>query len=364
MANYFTRFLKGAVEGATNPKGQQSNYAHATRLFIDNNFRLSPKTKFLFYVRFEINTKAARATDFTANHQNEVGLLVKATDLPKFNFDSLVKNQYNRKKIVYKNFNYEPITVTFRDDNHGIVNALWALYYGYYIADRQQSAAAFTATHNRRTGTSADYFRYGLDNNISLPFFNSISIYTMARRRYIGYTLINPKIKSWNHGGMDYSASEFNESMMTLDYENVYYTAGNVTYNNPKGFATLHYDAVPSPLSVAGGGVSTLLGPGGVLDGLESIFGDISKGNAFSSPGNFLGTAIASINTYKNLRGLSGDQLKAEAINVLSNPANITRAISTVGGLVGSVFPKSSAASNNQGTSATPKSFPAPPDIG
>lgn len=361
MANYFTRFLKGAVEGLTNPKGQQSNYSHATRLFIDNNFRLSPKTKFLFYVRFDVNSYAIRSPSFTDKHRQEIGLLVKSTDLPKFNFDSVVKNQYNRKKIVYKNFNYEPISITFRDDSHGIINAMWALYYGYYIADRTQPNWAFDANQYRTRDNVSHGFRFGLDNEITAPFFNKIEIFTMSRRRFVGYTLVNPKIKNWNHGNMDYSASEFNESTMSVEYEAVRYSAGEVSYNSPAGFASLHYDQVPSPLSVAGGGVSTLLGPGGVLDGLESIFGNIAGGSAFNNPKNFLATAIAGINTYKNASNLTGAQLKAEAINVLTNPRILTSAISTVGGLVGSVFPKSATASNNQTIDAQPKNISGPP---
>lgn len=361
MANYFTRYLgqfaKGAFEGLTNPKGQQANYRHATRLFIDNNFRLSPRTKFLFYVNFSLNNNALRSLSFTDKHKQEVGLLVRSIDLPKFNFESVIKNQYNRKKILYKNFNYEPINVTFRDDNQGVINSLWALYYGYHIADRSQPDWAFDANQYR----TADYQnfsqanRYGLDNGYSEPFINQINIYTMSRRRFIGYTLVNPKIKSWQHGSMDYSVSDFNESTMTVEYEAVRYSAGEVGYNNPQGFANLYYDNVPSPLSVAGGGVSTLLGSGGVLDGLETIFGAIGKGTAFSNPKNFLGTAIAAVNTYKNASNLSREQLASEAINVLSNPRLITSAVSTVGGLVGSVFPKSAAASNNAGVTASPK---------
>ena len=59
MANKFTRFLNdfasGAVKGITNPKGLVSNWQHATRIFIDDTYRLSPRTKFMFYVRFEID---------------------------------------------------------------------------------------------------------------------------------------------------------------------------------------------------------------------------------------------------------------------------------------------------------------------
>jgi hypothetical protein len=355
MANQFTRFLTGVAEGATNPKGVVGNYTHATRLFVDDTFRLSPRTKFLFYVQFEIDKSAHKAPSFTQRHGEEVGLLVKSADLPKYNFDSVVKNQYNRKKIVYKNFNYEPVTIALHDDSAGIVNALWAIYYGYHVADRNNPRAAFNENKYRATKTPLDNFRYGMDNDITVPFFKSINIYTLSRRRFLGYSLINPKIKSWNHGNVAYAESDFLESQMTVEYESVKYSAGNVTVGSPKGFATLHYDNVPSPLSVAGGGVANLTGAGGVLDGLEQIFGDLESGLTFDSFGGFLGTAIKSVNTYKNLSNLTKAGLRTEAINILSNPTNIATAVSTVGGVVGAVFPKSS--TNTGTTTALPKTL-------
>ena len=134
MANYFTRFLTGAAEGLLNPKGQQANWRHATRLFIDNTMRLTPRSKFLFYVRFDLNKAAIKAPAFTNNHQEEVGLLVKTAELPKFNFDTVTKNQYNRKKIIYTKINYDPINLTLHDDSAGVVNALWAIYYDTILA--------------------------------------------------------------------------------------------------------------------------------------------------------------------------------------------------------------------------------------
>ena len=353
MANKFTRFLTGVGSGLTNPKGLVANWQHATRLFIDNTYRLSPRTKFSFFVNFEIDKTANTSRVFNEKHVNEVGLLVKTADLPKYNFDNVVKNQYNRKKIIYKQINYDPVNISLHDDSAGIVNALWAIYYGYYVRDRSNPTLAFNANHYRNTNVPNENFRYGLDNEISVPFFKSINLYTMSRRRFLGYTLINPKIKSWNHGSVDYAAgSEVLESQMTIEYEAVKYSSGNVSFNSPKGFATLHYDTLPSPLSVAGGGVANLLGEGGVLDGLESIFGDVAGGSAFSSPGGFLNTAIKTINTYKNFKQLSSDSIKREAVNILSNPANIATA---VGGITGAIFPKPSAAPTT--TTASQKSL-------
>lgn len=357
MANKFTRFLKDVATGALNPKGQMANFQHATRLFVDDTYRLAPRSKFLYYVRFEIDPTSHNATLFNnRQHGTEVGYLIKNTDLPKFTIDSVVKNQYNRKKIVYKMINYDAINMTFHDDNAGIMNALWAIYYGTYFADRHLPDQAFSETKYRPVKVDAlDNFRYGMDNNKSVDMFKSISIYSMSRRRYLGYTLVNPKIKTWSHGSMDNSSSDFNENSMTIEYESVRYSAGQVTFDNPKGFATLHYDTVPSPLSVQGGGVANLLGEGGVLDGLESIFGDVSSGTAFGSLGGFIGTAIKTANTYKNFKNLSKDSIKNEAINILNNPNRLKGVINSVGGVVGAIFPKN--APQGETTTAQSKTF-------
>jgi hypothetical protein len=133
----------------------------------------------------------------------------------------------------------------------------------------------------------------------------------------------------------------------------VVYSSGEVKVDNPKGFATLYYDNAPSPLTVAGGGVANLFGEGGVLDGVESIFGDIAGGSAFDSPGGFLNTTIKALNTAKNVSRLSNQPggilgaLKGEAINVLSSPAGIKGIVNTVGGVVGAAFPR------NNGTTST-----------
>jgi hypothetical protein len=364
MSNVFTRFLKGVGSGLLTPKGGLADFRHASRLFVENGYRLMPRTKFMFYVRFEIDKTVLTSPVFTNTHADEIGYLIKSTDLPKYKFETVTKNQYNRKHIIYKNFTYEGITMKFHDDSAGVINALWALYMGTYVQDRFNPEAAFSKTNLAASGTTFQGFRYSLDKQgKTVDFFKSITIYTMSRRRFLGYTLINPKITSWQHGDAGYSANEFNETTMNIEYESVVYSSGNVAKNTPKGFANLYYDSVPSPLTVAGGGVGNLLGEGGVLDGLESVFGDVSSGAAFGSVGGFLGTAIAAVNTAKNIGKLSKASLRAEAIGLLSSPAAIGGIINTIGGTLGSVFPKNNG--GNGGTQATQRSI-APPtqDLG
>lgn len=353
MANKFTRFLKGVADGLLTPKGGLANWQHATRLFIDDTYRLAPRTNFMFYVQFELDKTAIKAPQFVNQHADEVGYLVKSAGLPKYQMDSVIKNQYNRKKIVYKKIDYQSVDISFHDDTRGIINALWAIYYGYYIADRSLPDAAYSATLYRSDKDSRSNYRYGLDNNKTTDIFKSISLYTMSRRRFNGYTLINPRIKSWSHGDLDYSGSEFLGHDMTVDYEAVRYSTGNVSINNPKGFASLHYDTVPSPLTVAGGGTATLLGEGGVLAGLEEVFGSVGDGSAFDSPGNFLSTAIKAANTVRNAKNLDSRSIAREAVGILSSPSAVRGIANTVGGLVGSSLPKNTGNTNT--TVATAK---------
>lgn len=355
MANKFTRYLlgdgnffPGLVGGILKPKGNLANWQHATRTFVDDTFRLAPRHKFLYYAVFEINPWAHNAISFTSKHSQEVSLLLKTAELPKYSFDTITKNQYNRKKLLYKNITYDPINITMHDDNAGIVNSMWAIYYSAYVQDRKLPTQAFDSNlQYRYAGSSMDNFRYGLDNDRRYDFFKSISLYTMSRSRFNGYTLINPRIQSWNHGSVDYADGGTLESAMTIQYEAVQYSSGRVTTNSPKGFATLHYDVAPSPLSVQGGGTSAIFGDGGVLGGIESIFGDVAGGSTFNSPGGFLSTAIKTVNTYNNVKGLSKDGIARELGQVISSPAAISGIVNTVGGVIGSVFPKNTSASTN-----------------
>jgi hypothetical protein len=352
MANKFTKFIKSAANGITNPKGNMGDFQHAARLYVDNYFALAPRSKFMYHVVFEINPQALKSPVFATKHKQQIGLLVKSADLPKFTVDTVTKNQYNRKKVVQKNINYDPVNLVFHDDNDGVSNALWSLYYGYYYRDRSLSINTYSANAYQK-----DTYRAGLDNNQSVPFFTSISIYTLSRRRFLGYTLVNPMITAWAHGQVSQSDTSGGlENTMTLAYENVIYTGGSVRRGSPKNFAELHYDTLPSPLSVAGGGTASLTGSGGVLAGLEEVFGKVSNGEAFSTAGGFLSTAVAAINTYGNLKNLSKAGLKAEAINILTSPAGISGIVNTVGGVVGAVFPKSQNTNTSAAsTSAAPR---------
>ena len=54
----------------------------------------------------------------------ELNMLVKAVDLPKFSVQTVTKNMYNRKKNLQTTLEYDPVNITFHDDNLGLTTTL------------------------------------------------------------------------------------------------------------------------------------------------------------------------------------------------------------------------------------------------
>jgi len=336
MSNKFTRFLNTLPAG---PKGNVGDFRHAARIYVDNVFRLAPRFKFLYYIYFEIDNSAHQSQSFAAlKGDKEMSFLVKRADLPRFTFDTVTKNQYNRKKIIYKQINFDPINISFHDDNSGLMHALYSLYYGYYVRDSLNRSFDYP-NGNRYADTAS---RYNMDIDIQVNLFKRISLFTLSRQRFNEYRLLAPRIKSWQHGDVDYAESAATvESSMTIEYEAAVYNTGTVSVGTPDGFASLSYDSVPSPLTLGGGGLRGIAGAlgGDVLGGITSVFGDISLKNIKERPFSFIGAAVQSVNNYQKFSPGAGVSTSGILGSITtSDVANV------VGGVVGAKFPKDPAA--------------------
>jgi hypothetical protein len=344
MTNKLNRYFNQDPEA---PKGVLANYQHATDIFVENNYRLSPRYKFLFHAFFELdNTVPQSSSLMNVKANEEIPLLVKTTSLPSFNFDTVTKNKYNRKQVIYKQINYDSISLTFHDDNAGIMNALWEAYYSYFVNDGANDNASAYLIGN-------DYadFKYGMDVNTPVRFFKRISLYTLARQKWNGYTLWGPRIKSWKHGDVDYSEGNgIVENSMTIEFEAVSYSSGSVSEGVPDGFsATGKYDREPSPLKVGGGTGGGGTGGGGdtgEIPGVTtfSIFQDPEK-DLLKERQSFLNETIKSVENYRDIPLPSGP--------TVDSVFNSTGVSNQVGGVLGAEFPKEPA--DTGGTVATAK---------
>ena len=349
--SFLNGFLDNVVSGALSPKGNLADYQHGARLYVDDSHRLSPKVKFLYHVTFNINAEAAAVIpQLREKHLNELNMLVKSVQLPAYNIQTDVKHQYNRKRVVQKRIDYQPVQIVMHDDNMGVTTAMWEAYYRYYYRDGNYSATkpagapesgSAIPEYNRGNvfgGSSDKQYRYGFDNDSVMPFFDSITISQMARKNYTSFQLINPIISGWQHDTMDNSVSDPVASTMTVEYETVHYSRGPIGNGGPKGFAEEHYDKTPSPNSLAGGGASSLLGIGGVLAGGMGVLDDITGGTA-----NF-GTVLKAANVLQNAGGLNAAGVKGELLGSVVSSIGKTAGID-VSGVAGVMTPNGGAGS-------------------
>jgi hypothetical protein len=146
-------------------------------------------------------------------------------------------------------------------------------------------------------------------------YISSIRIYSLFQHKFSSYTLIHPTITSFAHG--QHQSGEYTpmENTMTVAYEAVQYESGAVSSGTVLGFSEMHYDHSPSPLSSIGGGTTSILGPGGLVEGVSGVVNNLKNGN-------FLGAALGGLRTAKNfkntnLKTVASGELKSLGTNIL-----------------------------------------------
>ena len=301
-------FLQGFQDGLPGMK----DYRHASRLYLDDNYKLMPKQKFLFHVKFTTD-ETLFFNGFKPNEKYELDMLVKACDLPKYGMNLEEKIQYNKKMYTATRIQYEPVNITFHDDHADTVNAFWKKYYEHKIAD--SVAMDNDVTIN---ATKDDYYdnielknrtnKFGLDtpSEKKKPYLKRIEIFVLHKQRFTSMTLVNPVIGSFSHDNLNQAdGTGVLENTMQIFYETVIYKSGIITKNQPPGFATIHYDKEPSPLTVLGGGTNSIFGPGGVVDGIGSVIRNVQSGN-------ILGAILSASNTYNNAKKIKKQDVKEE----------------------------------------------------
>jgi hypothetical protein len=332
MSGFFQNLLQDAAKGFFGSEYLR-DYTHASKTFRTNGYAYAPKYKFLFHVEFKINRELIGPTNIFPADSN-FGLAVKTIQLPKFAMDLHGMNQYNRNRLVQTKIKYDPISISFHDDNANLIRQLWYTYYSYYYKDSSQMAPELgnPPSANSDLSNSCKKFDYNrrntyepsIDGNDDWgyigegansqqtpmaatlgmskpPFFKSIDVYGFNQHSYVLYRLINPMIESFNHDTYDYSATNGTmENQMSLRYETVKYFDGAIDGRTPdniiKTFGTNeHYDRTLSPIARPGS-QATILGQGGLIAAAGGFMEDLENGNILGA----IQKAGAAKNTFKN----------------------------------------------------------------
>jgi hypothetical protein len=226
------------------------DYKHAARIFTDSQFRLSPKYGFLFYVEFDFNPLISTVSNHAAQ---ELGVIVKSVTLPKFSIDTKIHNAYNRKNITQNKINYDPVTISFHDDQADNVRNFWYDYYSYFYRDPDYNDVTYSAPHKYQSRTNFEWgytprpmpvgsYYTSTNSYQEYQYIQAIRIYSLYQGQFSEYELINPIITSFKHGDHTMGENNLMQHDMTVQYETVKYLTGYVTENNVGGFIDLHYD--------------------------------------------------------------------------------------------------------------------------
>lgn len=228
------------------------DYQHASRLYVDSNYARAPKTGFIYFLQMNINQATILNEKWRQEGGREqVGLLAKKVDLPKFSAVNETVNQYNRKTLVQTKLTYGPVSIELHDDNSEITNTLWTNYFKYYYLDSHYTDAEFSDT--KYNENSYIYGRY--NKGVAEPFFKSIDIFVLFMGKFTQYTLVNPKISEWQHDSVDQGENnKVLRNRMTVAYETVLYNQGIIKEDaTVKSRIAVYYDSKPGSLSVGDG---------------------------------------------------------------------------------------------------------------
>ena len=298
MANWRSNFLKQLVGGDI-----LKDYQHAARLYTDDLHRLQPKNQFLYHVNFNVNGFASGSA-LGGSEKIELGMIVKSTDLPAYQFNVELKNQYNYKNYSQTGITYQPVRIELHDDMGDVATSLFKSYYQHYIVDPNIGEGGYS----RQGYGFSKAGRWGRDVAKHNKFFNSISIFQMGRKRFTEYQMMNPVVNDWSNGSMAQDAGTgLNSHTFSVSYSGVKIKNGAVGAD-PEGFATFHYDKTPSPNRSGGDSVF------GILTGAAQSVGLLQEGN-------LLGAALTAAGAYEKIKNGSGIRGAEEEIIGLAKDA-------------------------------------------
>jgi len=203
------------------------------------------RQKFNGYVNFTFNSEVD--VDFLndVDFRNNLSSLVRSADFPSAEFQTDVKNQYNKKRITVSGVQYKPISITAYDT----VDSLWVILlmkmYSHLFTNptnKFDSTQGQASTPKYRdydvvpqivpsgdgSSTSTSFNRPFGSNDAGLNlqpgsqrnFITQMDVVQYHAQRAIRYTLFNPLITTFTIDPIDHGDSQVSTIQMNIEYEN------------------------------------------------------------------------------------------------------------------------------------------------
>jgi hypothetical protein len=222
-----------------------------------NAYRFRPhvnpvRQKFQGYVNFILNREFFGSLYGDPANINEyrttISSLVKTADLPSVNFQTEIKNSFNRKRIKLTGREYNPVTMQVYDTVGNEWISLLMKYFSYHFMDprnQEQGDGPFRrdiggssagksfggtdfagSTFGKSDDSSMSKFTGKFDSNSdglniqkTSQFFERIDYVLYHGRKGIQYSLINPYLVRFTPSPLDYADSNAFEFGLEFQYE-------------------------------------------------------------------------------------------------------------------------------------------------
>ena len=280
--------------GQPNPNVTLRDYQHANRMYVANYYRLLPKYKGLYSVLVRPNpsviqdikdlssgsggTSGNGGSNIIGAIQDvmntvkdvidtpnrlmnqvfgdpsegtkvrELSALAHRVELPGFSITVDEKNQYNKKIGVTTGIKYDPVQITFYDDNNNTTINLINNYYKYFFGDGNVPGGSqkyLTDTVKSRMNFNG----WGFQSRAIKNFFYAIDIYSFNRGTFTMHSIKAPWIINMRAGDHEYGDYAPRDITITFGHSGIVYASGYIKRGTPPGFADLIYDFTPSPLT-------------------------------------------------------------------------------------------------------------------
>tara|TARA_R110001606_G_scaffold376007_4_gene534487 strand:+ start:4027 stop:5292 length:1266 start_codon:yes stop_codon:yes gene_type:complete len=208
-----------------------------------------PRQKFQGYVNFIINRKLIDNLEDSSIFRTRISSLIRTATLPEVNFQTEIKNSFNRKKIIQTGVELSPVSMTVMDTIQNEWLTLFMKYYSYHYMNPRNKFegierdtpyqggdmhSGYQESKFGKVGTDANNMfawnsnDFGMNLSVTKNFFERIDIILYHGNKGVQYSLFNPMMKGFSASELDYSSSEVMDFKLDFEYEN--FTTTNV-YN-------------------------------------------------------------------------------------------------------------------------------------
>jgi hypothetical protein len=215
----------------------------------DANLTRLPRPRFLFFVNFQPEGGQRPGQLSLSNALNNIdtgiSFLAKTAERPRVRFATETLNQYNKKRVIQKQLEYQPVRISFYDTADDRIIKTFINYFRWYYGDprvtntapwRNDSAeSVFEPLNSFGELADSDVWPGYNPPTVASPtpttsitdllgqgrYFGSIDVITFGGNTLTGYRLVNPVMTEFSPDEMDASSNEVTTVSMTFEYEAV-----------------------------------------------------------------------------------------------------------------------------------------------